>query len=91
MAGAGTVTPNLDGATLILGKSYVLTAKPATRNLFAGWTGGLAANTARLQFLMQSNLILQANFVTNPFVATKGAYRGCLKTPTRHRTKVRVR
>ena len=76
VTGAGTVLPDLDGATLILGKSYVVTAKPATRNFFVGWTGGLAASGPRLQFLMQSNLTLQANFVTNPFVATKGAYRG---------------
>lgn len=33
-------------------------------------------NALRLQFLMQSNLMLRANFVTNPFVATKGTYRG---------------
>ena len=78
----GTVTPNLAGKTLIVGNSYMLTALPAARHLFAGWTGGLTTNAARLVFLMQSNLVLQANFVTNPFYATKGQYRGLFGNET---------
>jgi hypothetical protein len=41
------------------------------------FTVGLARTTATnsaLTFLMQSNLVLEANFVTNPFIATKGVY-----------------
>jgi len=76
VSGPGTVTPNLNGASLIVGQSYALSAAPAPRNLFAGWTGGIVTNATRLNFLMSSNLILQANFVTNPFIALKGQYRG---------------
>jgi hypothetical protein len=34
------------------------------------------ASAQALSFLMQSNLVLQANFVTNPFIAVKGIYNG---------------
>jgi hypothetical protein len=76
VSGSGTVTPNLNGSTLIVGNAYTVKAVPKTRNLFAGWTGSLATNAARLTFIMQSNLMLQANFVTNQFVAVKGSYLG---------------
>jgi hypothetical protein len=74
--GQGSVSPNFNGALLLVGKQYVLTAAAAPRHLFAGWTGDVATNATRLQFLMQSNLLLQARFVTNPFLAVKGQYRG---------------
>ena len=75
-SGVGGVTPNLDGALLLVGRPYQLDARPASRNLFAGWSGSIVTNITRLQFIMQSNFVLQANFVTNPFVAAKGPYRG---------------
>lgn len=74
--GLGVVTPTLNGATLLVGNTYTLTAMPAARHLFAGWSEGVSSNAARLTFLMQSNLVLRANFVTNPFIAAKGLYRG---------------
>jgi len=74
--GQGTIAPSLNGATLIVGRPYTVTATPAPRNLFAGWIGGVVTNATKLRFLMESNLMLQANFVTNPFIATKGTYRG---------------
>ena len=74
--GAGKVAPVLDGRSLEVGRTYTLTATPATRNFFTGWSGGITTNIAKLVFPMQTNLVLHANFVTNPFVATKGAYNG---------------
>ena len=72
----GTVTPNLNSNVLIVGQRYTLTARPASKHLFAGWTGGVATNAARLTFTMMSNLVLQANFVTNDFLGVKGTYQG---------------
>ena len=74
--GAGTVAPVLNGQTLEVGRTYTLTATAAKRNFFTGWSGEIATNVAKLIFRMQTNLVLQANFVTNPFVAAKGAYNG---------------
>ncbi len=78
--GAGKVSPLLNGQILEVGRTHTLTATPATRNFFTGWSGGIATNVAKLVFQMQTNLVLQANFVTNPFVATKGAYNGLFYT-----------
>ena len=74
--GAGKVTPVLNGRMLEVGRTYTLTAAPARRNFFVGWSDGSSATVAKLVFQMQTNLLLQANFVTNPFVATKGVYNG---------------
>lgn len=85
-SGRGTVKPNLNGASLIIGNTYTLTAQPASRHLFAGWSSNSVAATAKLKFQMQSNLVLQANFVTNPFYAVKGSYHGLFQAtqPARH-------
>ena len=72
----GSVTPNLNSNVLIVGQRYTLTARPTSKFLFAGWTGGVATNVAKLTFTMQSNLVLQANFVTNDFLGVKGTYQG---------------
>ena len=77
--GVGTVNPNSDGQQLEIGKSYSLSASPGTGQVFSNWTdaaGQEITNNRTLSFTMQSNLVLWANFVTNPFVATKGDYHG---------------
>ena len=61
--GQGTVTPDLNGQALDVGNTYVLTAIPAIGFTFAGWTGGLTSSVARLSFVMEANLVLEANFV----------------------------
>ena len=75
-SGNGTVTPSLNGQTLEVGRSYTLAVVPGSGFLFSNWTGGVVSSAPNLRFLMQSNLVLQANFVTNPFIAVKGAYSG---------------
>jgi hypothetical protein len=67
--GLGTITPNYNGALLQIGKTYSLTAAAGTGFVFTNWTGGTGlpldwlTNGTTVQFLMQSNLVLQANFV----------------------------
>jgi uncharacterized repeat protein (TIGR02543 family) len=85
--GHGTVTPNDDGKLLALGTNYTLTANPGQNYLFSNWVGGVsppyavAGTNPVYTFTMQSNLVLQANFVTNIFLAAQGAYNG-LFAPT---------
>ena len=69
MTGRGTLSPNDSNAVLAIGQSYSMTATPGTGFMFTNWTGGtglplvVLTNKAALQFVMQSNLTLQANFV----------------------------
>ncbi|MBK8000003.1 MAG: matrixin family metalloprotease [Verrucomicrobia bacterium] len=74
--GAGSVSPNLDGRGLEIGRSYTVTAIPSAGHVFSNWTGGITSSSARLTFLMESNLQLQANFVTNPFAPAIGSFSG---------------
>jgi len=77
--GAGVISPNLDGFGLEIGRGYTITALPSAGNVFSNWTGGLTSSLARLTFLMKTNLMLQANFVTNPFLPLKGTFTGLFR------------
>ena len=63
-----------------------MNASCAPGNLFSNWTGGFISTINPLSFAMESNLVLQANFVPNPFVALKGVYNGLFfnRTEVRH-------
>ncbi len=61
--GSGTVTPNLNGQFLQLGRNFSMTAKAAPGFAFTNWTGSLATTNATLKFVMASNLTFRANFV----------------------------
>jgi hypothetical protein len=74
--GGGTVTPNLNGKLLGVGNSFTLIAKPAPGNIFAGWTGDLESSSPTLKFAMQSNMVLHAEFIPNPFIPLAGNYQG---------------
>jgi hypothetical protein len=76
ISGTGTIVPNLDGRFLPVGLPQTITAVPGAGFVFSNWTGGLTSSAARLTFLMESNLVLQANFVPNPYPSIKGAYNG---------------
>lgn len=69
--GRGTISPNYSNAWLQIGRNYSVTASPVAGSgfAFANWTGGTSlpltalTNGPVLQFMMASNLMLQASFV----------------------------
>ncbi len=75
-SGSGTITPDLGNASLVVGQSYTLTAKPAAGYVFAGWSGGVQSTSPTLTFIMTAGLGLQANFLASPYVAMAGTYNG---------------
>ena len=88
--GLGTITRNFGGSVVEVGKTYTVTAVPGSGQVFSNWSGTfsqagslvpVATSANPLNFLMESNLTLQANFATNPFIALKGTYNG-LFAPT---------
>ena len=76
--GNGNVSPNYSNALLEIGHPYTITAIPSKGFVFSNWVGTVLgngvflSNTPRLSFMMQSNLVLQANFVPNPFIPVRG-------------------
>ena len=80
------VTPLKSGAEVQVGSHVTLTATPGRNQIFSNWVFGASApysitNTPTLRFLMQTNFIAEANFVTNVFLPVKGTYYG-LFAPT---------
>ena len=65
----GTVSPNYSNAVLAIGQNYSMTASPGTVSCSptgraeTGLSLALLTNGTTVQFLMESNLTLQANFV----------------------------
>ncbi len=78
--GAGTVSPNRNDKVLIAGRRYTLTATAKSGNVFSNWTGSITTNENPLTFTMETNTVVQANFITNPFLAVKGTYNGLFST-----------
>lgn len=73
---AGTAPPT-NTAMLNIGEGYTLTARPGVDCLLTNWTSeSFISYTNPLRFTMTSNLTIQANFVTSPFLAVKGTYNG---------------
>jgi sugar lactone lactonase YvrE len=67
--GGGTVTPNLNGQLLEIGKSYSMTAQAGAGCSFVSWTGSLTTTNTTLTFVMDTNLTFIANF-TDPIRPT---------------------
>ena len=67
--GVGFLSTNYNGASLQVGNSYSITATAGTSFVFTNWTGGtnlplsVLTNGPTVQFVMETNLMLQANFV----------------------------
>ncbi len=74
--GIGSMTPNLAGQTLYVGRNYSISAVAGTGQLFSNWTGTYTTNNKIMTFRMLSNVIVQANFVTNLFIPRAGTYNG---------------
>jgi hypothetical protein len=86
--GAGTIHHAVWPESLVIGKSYRVTAVPNPRNVFVNWVGGTAqpysvlSTSPGFTFTNQSNLLLEANFETNFFLAAQGTYRGLFAPAT---------
>ena len=76
--GQGSVSPNYNGQSLQIGATYTLAAAPGDGYYFTNWTGSFKSTASAITFVMQSNLVLTANFLF-PFV--KGVYRGLCYDP----------
>jgi uncharacterized repeat protein (TIGR03803 family) len=64
IVGQGTVTPNLDGKLVAIGKIYSMSAKAAKGFKFQDWQiDGVVSNSAKLSFGGASNLLIVATFV----------------------------
>jgi hypothetical protein len=79
MSGQGTLSPNYNGWTLQLGKSYSMSAKAGFNYLFSRWTDG-SGNTLTtaplLKFVVQSNTTFRAVFTVNPYPLLIGPFAG---------------
>ena len=60
--GRGSVSPNLNGRSLVLGRPYRLVAKPMSGFVFSGWTGAITSSSPTLSFVFNGGMTLQANF-----------------------------
>ena len=76
VSGNGTISPNLNGQSLVIGRSYALTAKPAKGSIFSYWAGDLSSPSPAIKFTVQTNTVVQANFVPCPFLPIAGTYNG---------------
>ncbi len=74
--GRGTIKPQLDGASLTIGKTYTITALPASDEVFVRWGRGATSSVPNITFVMTSNLVLEVTFTNNPFMERKGLYNG---------------
>jgi hypothetical protein len=69
ITGLGRITPNDNNAQLTLYQTYNLSAIPASGFVFTNWVvstnwvGGAVFTKTNLQFVMVSNLTVQANFI----------------------------
>ncbi len=78
VSGNGTLAPSRTAKALQAGKKYTLTATAAKGSVFAGWVsnGIVVATTPKYTFFVESNVVLQASFIPNPFIPVVGAYHG---------------
>jgi hypothetical protein len=67
-----------NGALLYVGEGYTLTNFPAANWWLTNWltNGAVAGTNTTLNFIMESNLIVTANFATNLFVGASARYDG---------------
>ena len=78
VSGNGTLSPKPNIKSFQQGRRYFLTAVAAKGYIFADWTsnGVIVATTTKYAFIVESNVVLQANFVINPFLPVAGIYHG---------------
>jgi hypothetical protein len=74
--GTGMITRSFAGNILEVGRTYSATAVPGPGQVFYGWVGSLRSTNAALSFVMQSNMVLRADFIPDPFPGAAGTYYG---------------
>jgi len=74
--GRGTIKPALDGQQLTVGKTYTVSAIPASDEVFVRWSRGATSRVPAITFVMVSNLVLEVTFTNNPYMEKKGLYNG---------------
>jgi hypothetical protein len=83
VSGNGELAPVSTINALQAGKKYTLTAVAAKGSVFADWVsnGIVVADTPKYTFSVESNVVLQANFIPNPFIPVMGTYHGLFYVP----------
>ena len=83
-SGSGSFNGPTDGTLLNIGQTYKITALPDSSSLFSNWasSAGAASTSPDLSFVMQSNLVLTATFVTNFYPSVAGSYNGLFYRPS---------
>jgi len=78
VVGNGVLTPVSAVGQLQEGGRFTLTAIPARGSRFAGWSSNSVSVAAspKYTFMVESNLVVQANFVTGPVILIPGNYNG---------------
>jgi len=74
--GSGTVEPDWSGRLLDVGGLYEMRANPAPGHVFTGWSGGVSGSSPTLQFVMRTNLVLEANFAPRVASLARGVFNG---------------
>jgi hypothetical protein len=84
IGGNGTLAPARAAKAYVAGKKYSLTAVPGRGSVFDNWmsNGVVVSALPHYSFTVESNLAVQANFITNPFVPVIGTYYGLFYVPT---------
>lgn len=80
------VTPLKNGALVAVSNKVTLTALPGRNWILSNWVFGTSqpyseTNSLTLKFVMQSNFVVEGNFITNVFLPMQGTYYG-LFAPT---------
>ncbi len=74
--GAGIVEPDWNGRLLDVAGAYEMRATPAAGHVFTGWSGGVSGVSPLLQFNMQTNLVVEANFAPRVASLARGVFNG---------------
>jgi hypothetical protein len=81
--GGGRVLPNYNRVYLEVGRRYTIRAYPAAGGVFQRWSGGTNDSTSPiLSFIMEANLVLQANFldIARPTIIVTSPRRSARQT-----------
>ena len=82
MVGKGTISPNYNDVSLVVTRTYSMTATAAAGFKFNGWTGSGSTNGRTLAFVMEPGLSFTANFtdITRPSIVITRPVPGAIVT-----------